>query len=133
MMYSYPFTLCRRAVIVTMDLSAKNLHMLATDHWFSNPKNVILLRLSKPAWTTGGVAVGSAQSSMPSWTVEDVVSWMESQDLAGPAAYIRSQGVNGKDLLDFQNAQELSRELATTAFLARKLLMLRDAHIGGQV
>ena len=37
MMYSYPFTLCRRAVVTTMDLSAKSLHLLSTDHCLSTP------------------------------------------------------------------------------------------------
>ena len=49
MMYSYPFTLCRRAVIVTMDLSAKNLDLLETDHWLSDRKNVKVLNLTAPA------------------------------------------------------------------------------------
>ena len=35
MMYAYPFTLARRAVVATMDLSARNLHLLRTDHWLS--------------------------------------------------------------------------------------------------
>ena len=30
---SYPFAVARRAVVVTMDLSARNLHLLDTDHW----------------------------------------------------------------------------------------------------
>ena len=32
MMYAYDFTLCRRAVIITMDLSASNLHLFDVDH-----------------------------------------------------------------------------------------------------
>ena len=32
MMYSHAFTLCRRAVVATLDLSAQNIHMLSTDH-----------------------------------------------------------------------------------------------------
>ena len=48
MMYSYAYTLCRRAAVVTMDLSAKNVHLLDTDHWLSNPKNIITLRLTEP-------------------------------------------------------------------------------------
>ena len=49
MMYAYAFTLCRRAVVVTLDLSARNLHMFTTDHWLSNPLNVLVLRLTAPA------------------------------------------------------------------------------------
>ena len=43
MVYSYPYTLCRRAVVVTFDLAAANLHLLRTDHWLQNPHNVIQL------------------------------------------------------------------------------------------
>ena len=52
MMYAYAFTLCRRAVVVTLDLSARNLHMFTTDHWLSDPQNVLVLRLTAPAWVT---------------------------------------------------------------------------------
>ena len=111
MIYSYQFTLCRRAVLVTMDLSAKNLHMLLTDHWLSNPKNVLVLRLDAPAWATADVDVTAPRRAMTTWTVEEVATWMESQYMAGPAAFFRTQGVNGKDLLSFETAQQLSREL----------------------
>ena len=59
MMYSYGFTLCRRAVVVTMDLSAKNLHMLATDHWLANSTNGVALLLSEPAGESDDAAVTS--------------------------------------------------------------------------
>ena len=36
MMYAYPYTLCRRAVVATFDLSAANLKLLHTDHWLSD-------------------------------------------------------------------------------------------------
>ena len=50
MRYSYPFTLARRAVVVTMDLSAANLDLLESDHWLRDPQNVTVLRLTAPAW-----------------------------------------------------------------------------------
>ena len=40
MRYAYPFTLARRAVVVTMDLSAANIHLLDCDHWLPNSSNV---------------------------------------------------------------------------------------------
>ena len=43
MMYSYTYTLARRAVIATFDLSANHLGALASDHWLQNPLNVIQL------------------------------------------------------------------------------------------
>ena len=45
MVYSYSFTLCRRAVVVTMDEAAENLSMMQTHHWLSDPANVMLLTL----------------------------------------------------------------------------------------
>ena len=45
MVYSYKYTLARRAVIATFDLSAKNLDALSADHWLSCSLNVIQLRL----------------------------------------------------------------------------------------
>ena len=47
MMYSYKYTLARRAVVATLDLSAGNLAALASDHWLRNPKNVIQLHLDE--------------------------------------------------------------------------------------
>ena len=45
MIYLYKYTLARRAVIATFDLSAKNLSALVSDHWLRNPLNVVQLRL----------------------------------------------------------------------------------------
>ena len=39
MMYAYPYTLCRRGVVATFDLSASNLDMFETDHRLSNERN----------------------------------------------------------------------------------------------
>ena len=50
MMYAYPFTLCHRAVVVTMDLSASNLQYFTEHHWLSDKRNVIALRLEAQAW-----------------------------------------------------------------------------------
>ena len=43
MMYAYPYTLCRRGVVATFDLSASNLDMFETDHWLSNEKKCLVL------------------------------------------------------------------------------------------
>ena len=50
MMYAYPFTLCHRAVVVTMDLSASNLECFNTHHWLSDERNVMVLHLEAQAW-----------------------------------------------------------------------------------
>ena len=91
MMYSYAFTLCRRAVIATMDLSAKNLHMLNTDHWLADIKNVRVLRLCEPAWETADEVVAST-TPMAEWSVGAVASWLAGLDMAGPAAMLSATG-----------------------------------------
>ena len=53
-------------------------------------------------------------------------SWLEGLDMAGPAAMLSAQGLNGADLLSFQTAAEFARDLGTTIFVARKVLRLRD-------
>ena len=50
MMYAYHFTLCRRAVVATLDNAAANLNLFHTHHWLSCPDNVMLLQLTEPAW-----------------------------------------------------------------------------------
>ena len=47
MIYSYKYTLARRAVVATFDLSAKNLAALKDDHWLQNPLNVLQMHLSE--------------------------------------------------------------------------------------
>ena len=45
MMYSYKYTLARRAVVATFDLSAANLVALSKDHWMKNSLNIVQLHL----------------------------------------------------------------------------------------
>lgn len=54
--YAFSYTFTRRAVIATMDLSAANLDQLRTDHWLSNPKNVIVLEVKEPVWVPAATA-----------------------------------------------------------------------------
>ena len=105
MMYSYEFTLCRRAVIVTLDLSANNLHLLKEDHWLSNPKNVLVLRLDEPAWTTGEATGPAETNDMATCGVggAELARWLEAHDMAGPATHFRSQGANGGDCSGFHD------------------------------
>ena len=50
MIYSYNYTLCNRAVVATFDLSAAHLEAFTDDHWLSERKNVITLRLTEKAF-----------------------------------------------------------------------------------
>ena len=50
MMYAYPFTLCRRAVVATMDTSAANLPYFDNHRWLSDERNVIAVRLTDSAY-----------------------------------------------------------------------------------
>ena len=88
MVYAYTYTLCRRAVVATFDLSARNLHMFKFDHWLRDPRNVIQLHLTSPAWETGVAAIAQPMGrteQMRSWTVAETQRFLEEHDLAGPA------------------------------------------------
>lgn len=131
MVYAYTYTLCRRAVVATFDLSARNLHMFKFDHWLRDPRNVIQLHLTSPAWETGDAAIAQPMNrteQMRSWTVAETQRFLEEHDLAGPAELTRVSGVNGADLLGL-SSDELSSEIRLTPFAARKVVAARDAFL----
>ena len=55
MVYAYKYTLCRRAVVATFDLSASNLEALSKDHWLKNSLNAVQLRLKDKAFDEAAV------------------------------------------------------------------------------
>ena len=129
MIYAYPFSLCRRAVIATFDLSASNLALLKTDHWLADDKNVMQLRLTSAAWE-GGCSEAHPESLgqagvMQSWTVDALATFLQGEDLGGPAEALRSAGVNGSDFLEWKTERELASDLRLPPFAARKLLACR--------
>ena len=131
MVYAYTYTLCRRAVVATFDLSARNLHLFKYDHWLSDPRNVILIHLKSPAWEGGVVAHQQPRSSeedMRSWTVAETGRFLEDQDLEGPAELFRMSGVNGIDLLQL-SLSELCTDVRLTPFAARKVVAAREAFL----
>ena len=132
MKYAYPLTLCRRAVVVTMDLSAANMDLLYTDHWLSDPLNVMLVKLTEPAWETGAAVPQAVpltkREIMSEWRVGDVVSFLTRKDLAGPASVMHANGVNGADLLDITKST-LEQDLRMSSFAARKVVSARDMYL----
>ena len=50
MIYSYEYTLYRRAVVATMEMAARNLAFFAEHHWLSHPDSAMVLRLDRPAF-----------------------------------------------------------------------------------
>ena len=133
MVYSYMYTLCRRAVVATFDLSARNLHLFKTDHWLKDPRNVIQLYLKSPAWQTGVAASShrvSPAEQMRSWTVEETGRFLEECDLAGPAELARMSGVSGADLIQL-STDELCRDVWLTPFAARKVFAAKEEFIRG--
>ena len=135
-MYSYPFTLCRRAVVATFDLSATNLALLQTDHWLSDSRNVLQLHLTEAAWEGGPTTASSTPSepkeTMEAWTVDQLAKFLDSEDLRGPAAAFRSSGVSGVDFLAWTDASALATDLRLTPFTARKLLACREKFLAQQ-
>ena len=131
MRHAYAYTFARRAIVATMDLSADNLHMLYTDHWLSDPRNVKVLRLTAPSWQDGDEAAAAPQQAlgrldeMKTWSAKTVTGFLEQADLVGPAKLLFQSGVNGADLIEFR-IQELVDDLRLSAFAARKVLKARD-------
>ena len=134
MRFSTRYSLHRRAVVASFDLSAENLHLFDSDHWLSNPKNVICLRLKTPAWEVEGAPppepVDDRHEQMRSWPAAGVVAFAKSRDLAGPAPTLFASSVNGADLLAADQAT-LVNEVRLTPFAAAKLLRARDAFLQG--
>ena len=90
MIYAYPHALCRRGVVVTMDLSASNLDMFETDHWLSAEENCWPICLTRPAF-----AAGEQEADLPkpedraatlmSWSVGELARCLTKKDMEGPA------------------------------------------------
>ena len=132
MKFSYDFTLARRAVLATMDLSAQNLSLLKTDHWLSDKRNVLQLHLTQPAWLdparppeAAPVAAPPRSDLMRAWRVPEVAAFLEGEDLAGPAIAMRTNGVAGSDFVDLSVDVMLS-DLRLTRFAAAKVVAARD-------
>ena len=63
---------------------------------------------------------------MSAWSVDDVALWLEAADASGLAHTLRSNDVNGQDVVAFVDESELVTQLRLTPFSARKLLRLRN-------
>ena len=132
MMHAYLHTVARLAVVVTMDLSVRNLHLLQTSHWLKGPANVRCLWLTEPAWVQVGAALPpthSPEARMVEFTVHEVASFFEARDASALARVLEHNGVNGADLAMFTSVEELVQDLHFTPFAARKVLSLRDAFL----
>ena len=107
------------------------------DHWLSNEKNCLVLRLTGPAFgpqeaplhVAGAVPQDRAEM-MRAWSVRELALFLTKADMEGPAQQLRAQGVAGEDFLHF-TATDLKQDLRTTPFTAKKLLRIRDAYLAG--
>ena len=117
-----------------MGLSAKNLHLLSTDHWLKDRRNIIQLRLTERAYGSAGAGAGGAPARdnrdlMAEWSVAAVSSFPQCADLEGLSQALFNHGVAGVDLLAF-TAADLTNDLRLSAFTARKVLAARDRYLG---
>ena len=135
MIYSYPFTLAKRGVVATLDLTAANLHMLRTNHWLKHSRNVTLLQLTGPAFQAPGQPLQPlpAKERMAAWTVDELANFYSQQDAAAVAEMLQRHSVNGADLLEFENWQQLLDDLNTVPFVAKKAFHLRDMFLAGDL
>ena len=130
MKFSYPFTLTRRAVVATMDLSADNLYLLKKDHWLSDRRNVLQVHLNQTSYGSASVTQPSVsrEDEMKQWAVCGVVSFLKGEDLEGSASAFFANNVSGADLVNISQ-ETLIQDLRLSAFAARKVLTARDAFL----
>ena len=115
-----------------MDLTAQNLHLLKTNHWLKDSKNVVCVRLDGPSWQNASASEDmpvSKTEQMRPWTVEEVVSFFEDRDCSGPATVLRQNGVNGSDLLAWEGWQQVYDDLRMTKFASQKIIALRHTFL----
>ena len=137
MMYAYPYTLACRAIVATLDLTAGNLHLLRTNHWLKESKNVCLVHLTTPAWHLSGEegfgsTIPSRQGVFEKWTVAELGEFLRQQDALGLAAMLQSSSVTGADLLGFASWSDLATEFAMIPFAAKRVMRLRDEFLAGR-
>ena len=134
MVYSYPYTLARRAVVASLDLTATNLHLLKTNHWLKDAKNVVLLPLTEPAYIAAAMPPPPTPwETMSAWTVDELAFFFKQQDAAGIATALQNSSVNGADFLAFAAWEELVDELSVVKFMAKKALRLRAGFLDGSI
>ena len=131
MRYAYPFTLARRGVVVTMDLSAA-IHLLDCDHWLSNSSNVCVVRLLTKPWDHRAVHAETPDQIMQRSTTEDVVRFLAASDLGAPARTMVANGVRGRDFISLSR-DELIEDLKLSRFAAERILQARDAFLASAV
>ena len=95
---------------------------------FQAAKAWMLRTKLKQVWKETADEVVASTAPMAEWSVGAVASWLEGLDMAGPAAMLSAQGLNGADLLSFESAFANAHDLGTTPFVAKKVLMLRGQH-----
>lgn len=131
-MYAFPFTLHRRAVVATVDLSARNLHLFETHHWLSNRENVLVLRLAGPSFMSlgdsaaAGLVEGAQSQGLASWSPPRLGAWLRSEHLHAAAEILERNGVTGEDF-SFMTEEDLTKGLRVLPWPAAKLLRLRES------
>ena len=130
MVYSYPFSLARRGVVATIDLSARNLHMLRTDHWLADPSNTVQVWLKGRAWdaneqTVNNIMVeGPPRAPLQEWSTSELAARCIGEDAEGLATRLVTNSVNGEDFAAM-TYETFVNDLHFTPFAARKLDALR--------
>ena len=136
MKFAYSFTLCRKAIVATMDTAAENLDLLASDPWLADSRNIVQLHLRAPAWMHTDLANAetqpqqfhTAREEMATWKCKAVKAFLQKADLEGPAATLFANGVNGGDLVEM-TAASLMADVRVTKFTASKVLAARDSFL----
>ena len=150
---AYSRNLFKLPMVATVNKSTKNLHFLESDDFLGNPKNRVVLRLTKqpfdkvdtnddaagdgagPCAAAAGLLplAGSAHSAAKSprevvqaWGVKETCDALREHDLRSAANILEKQDFNGEDLCACTTAS-LTTDLRMTAFHAEKVVRFRDA------
>ena len=103
--------------------------LLESDHWMAKPKNVCVVHLTTSLWQDATLHTQSPEEQMEAWTAAEVVQFLTSKDLEGPARILFANGVRGQDLKRFTNT-DLKHDLRLSTFAARRILDARNAYLG---
>ena len=109
------------------------MHLLETNHWLRDRRNVRVLRLTSPAYENASYVDAqhmTPEASMRSWDVDALVAFFKEKDASGIAKVMLDNSVNGADLLLYTEPRFLQADLRMTPFAARKALQVRDLYLG---
>lgn len=104
------------------------MHLLCSDHWLADPRNISLVRLMEPAFGLPLAPRPDNRTLMLHWAVADVVTFFETKDAEALGKSLAVNSMQGSDLLRF-TVDSLRKDLNLNTFAAQKICHPRDAFL----